>query len=90
MESLVHSYPHSWRSKAPLVHRATPQWFISMESHGLRKKALKAIDDTTFYPDKGRERIKAMIETRPDWCVSRQRVWGVPLPILISKKQKKF
>ena len=84
---LNHSYPHSWRSKAPLVHRATPQWFISMESHGLRDKALKAINDTTFYPSKGKERIKAMIETRPDWCVSRQRVWGVPLPIFISKKK---
>jgi isoleucyl-tRNA synthetase len=87
---LVHSYPHSWRSKAPLVHRATPQWFISMESHGLRKKALKALDDTIFYPDKGRERIKAMIETRPDWCVSRQRVWGVPLPIFVHKKTKEI
>src|SRR5210317_1921610 len=84
--SLVHSYPHSWRSKAPLVHRATPQWFISMESHKLRDKALKAIDETTFYPKKGKERLKAMIETRPDWCVSRQRVWGVPLPIFINKK----
>ncbi len=83
---LTHSYPHSWRSKARLVHRATPQWFISMESHGLRKKALKAIDETVFFPEKGRERIKSMIETRPDWCVSRQRVWGVPLPIFISKK----
>ena len=83
---LNHSYPHSWRSKAPLVHRATPQWFISMESHNLRKKALKAIDETTFYPSKGKQRIKSMIETRPDWCVSRQRVWGVPLPIFISKK----
>ena len=83
---LVHSYPHSWRSKAPLVHRATPQWFISMESHKLRNKALKAIDDTTFYPSKGKERLKSMIETRPDWCVSRQRVWGVPLPIFINKK----
>ena len=57
-----------------------------MESHDLRKIALKAIDDTTFYPKKGRERIRSMIETRPDWCVSRQRVWGVPLPIFISKK----
>ena len=85
---LVHSYPHSWRSKAPLVHRATPQWFISMESHDLRKIALKALDDTIFYPSKGRERIKSMIETRPDWCVSRQRVWGVPLPIFVSKKTK--
>ena len=83
---LVHSYPHSWRSKAPLVHRATPQWFISMDSHKLRNKALKAIDETIFYPSKGKERLKSMIETRPDWCVSRQRVWGVPLPIFIKKK----
>ena len=59
-----------------------------MESHGLRNKALKALDDTTFYPDKGRERIKAMIGTRPDWCVSRQRVWGVPLPIFVHKTTK--
>ena len=87
---LVHSYPHSWRSKAPLVHRATPQWFISMESHKLRKKALKAIDETTFYPSKGKERLKSMIETRPDWCVSRQRVWGVPLPIFVNKKTKEI
>ncbi len=87
---LMHSYPHSWRSKAPLVHRATPQWFISMESHKLRDKALKAIDDTTFYPSKGKERLKSMIETRPDWCVSRQRVWGVPLPIFVNKKTKEI
>ncbi|MDA9629830.1 isoleucine--tRNA ligase [Candidatus Pelagibacter sp.] len=87
---LVHSYPHSWRSKAPLVHRATPQWFISMESHKLRDKALKALDETTFYPSKGKERLKAMIETRPDWCVSRQRVWGVPLPIFVNKKTKEI
>jgi len=87
---LIHSYPHSWRSKAPLVHRATPQWFISMESHKLRDKALKAIDETAFYPSKGKERLKSMIETRPDWCVSRQRVWGVPLPIFINKKTKEI
>ena len=87
---LVHSYPHSWRSKAPLVHRATPQWFISMESHKLREKALKALDETTFYPSKGKERLKSMIETRPDWCVSRQRVWGVPLPIFVNKKTKEI
>ena len=87
---LVHSYPHSWRSKAPLVHRATPQWFISMESHKLRNKALKAIDDTTFYPSKGKDRLRSMIETRPDWCVSRQRVWGVPLPIFVNKKNNEI
>jgi isoleucyl-tRNA synthetase len=85
---LTHSYPHSWRSKAPLVHRATPQWFISMESHKLRETALKALDETTFYPNKGKERLRSMIETRPDWCVSRQRVWGVPLPIFVNKKTK--
>ena len=83
---LTHSYPHSWRSKAPLIHRATPQWFISMESHKLRNIALKAIDETKFYPRRGKIRIRSMIETRPDWCVSRQRVWGVPLPIFVSKK----
>ena len=87
---LIHSYPHSWRSKAPLVHRATPQWFISMESHKLRDKALKAINDTSFYPSKGKERLRSMIETRPDWCVSRQRVWGVPLPIFVNKKTDKI
>jgi isoleucyl-tRNA synthetase len=87
---LIHSYPHSWRSKAPLVHRATPQWFISMESHKLRDKALKAINETVFYPSKGKERLKAMIETRPDWCVSRQRVWGVPLPIFVNKQTKEI
>ncbi len=85
---LTHSYPHSWRSKAPLVHRATSQWFISMEKKDLRKKALKAIDDTDFYPERGRDRIRSMIETRPDWCVSRQRIWGVPLPLFVSKKTK--
>jgi isoleucyl-tRNA synthetase len=87
---LVHSYPHSWRSKAPLVHRATPQWFISMESHKLRDKALKSLDETKFYPSKGKERLKSMIETRPDWCVSRQRVWGVPLPIFVHKQTKEI
>jgi len=84
--TLIHSYPHSWRSKAPLVHRATPQWFISMESHKLRKKALDSIDQTAFYPEKGKARIRSMIETRPDWCISRQRSWGVPLPIFVNKK----
>ena len=87
-EKLFHSYPHSWRSKAPLIYRATPQWFISMEKNSLRNKAIKAINDTSFYPEKGKDRLLSMIEGRPDWCVSRQRVWGVPLPIFINKKTK--
>ncbi len=87
-DKLKHSYPHSWRSKAPLIYRATPQWFISMEKNSLRNKAIKAIGETTFYPPKGRERLLSMIEGRPDWCVSRQRSWGVPLPIFINKKTK--
>jgi len=85
---LTHSYPHSWRSKAPLIYRATPQWFISMEKNNLRDKALKAINQTKFYPNKGRDRLLSMVEGRPDWCVSRQRVWGVPLPIFINKQTK--
>ena len=88
-DKLQHSYPHSWRSKAPLIYRATPQWFISMEKNSLRDKAIKAIGDTTFYPSKGKERLMSMIKDRPDWCVSRQRSWGVPLPIFINKKTKK-
>ena len=87
-DKLNHSYPHSWRSKAPLIYRATPQWFISMKKNDLRKKAIKAINNTTFYPRKGKDRLLSMVEGRPDWCVSRQRVWGVPLPIFINKKTK--
>ncbi|MCF8500279.1 MAG: isoleucine--tRNA ligase [Rhodospirillum sp.] len=82
---LEHSYPHSWRSKAPLIFRNTPQWFISMETNGLREKALKAIDDTRWIPARGRNRIGSMIESRPDWCVSRQRAWGVPIAIFVDK-----
>jgi len=81
-----HSYPHSWRSKAPLIFRNTPQWFISMETTGLREKALKAIADTRFVPDVGRNRIGSMVEGRPDWCVSRQRAWGVPITVFVDKK----
>jgi isoleucyl-tRNA synthetase len=83
---LLHSYPHSWRSKAPLIYRATPQWFISMDTDGLRDKALKAIDDTKWFPAQGKNRIGAMIAQRPDWCVSRQRTWGVPMALFIDKK----
>ena len=84
---LVHSYPHSWRSKAPLVYKNTSQWFISMDTNDLRQKALKAIDETDFFPKQGQKRLRSMIQDRPDWCVSRQRVWGVPLPIFVNKKQ---
>lgn len=80
-ESISHSYPHCWRCKKPVIFRATPQWFISMDKTGLRQKALKEIDSVTWIPSWGRERIYGMIENRPDWCVSRQRSWGVPIPV---------
>jgi isoleucyl-tRNA synthetase len=84
---LTHSYPHSWRSKAPLIFRATPQWFIPMEGAGqLRAKALQAIADTRWVPASGENRIRGMIESRPDWCVSRQRAWGVPIAVFVEKK----
>jgi isoleucyl-tRNA synthetase len=85
-DTLVHSYPHSWRSKAPLIFRNTPQWFISMETNGLRRKALEAIAATRWIPPQGRNRIEAMVESRPDWCVSRQRAWGVPLAIFTHRE----
>ncbi|MBQ7456855.1 MAG: isoleucine--tRNA ligase [Desulfovibrio sp.] len=81
--SIDHSYPHCWRCKNPVIFRATPQWFIRMESNALREKALTAIDkDVTWIPAWGRDRIYGMIETRPDWCISRQRQWGVPIMAL--------
>ncbi len=85
-DRLVHSYPHSWRSKAPLIFRNTPQWFISMDKTGLRDTALNAVDNTRFVPAAGRNRLRGMIETRPDWCVSRQRAWGVPITVFVNKK----
>ncbi len=83
---LVHSYPHSWRSKAPLIYRATPQWFIRMDGpEHIRDRALAAIENTRFIPEKGRNRIRAMVESRPDWCISRQRAWGVPIAIFVER-----
>ncbi|MBU0799527.1 MAG: class I tRNA ligase family protein, partial [Alphaproteobacteria bacterium] len=85
--SVKHEYPHSWRSKAPLIFRTTPQWFIAMDGDGkLRDVALKAIKDTKWVPAKGETRINAMIAQRPDWCISRQRAWGVPIALFLHKE----
>jgi len=85
-ESIKHSYPHCWRCKKPVIFRSTPQWFISMEKNDLRQKALTEIDNVQWIPHWGRERIYGMIENRPDWCVSRQRSWGVPIVVFYCKK----
>ncbi|NIS60181.1 MAG: class I tRNA ligase family protein, partial [Proteobacteria bacterium] len=76
-----HSYPHCWRCKNPIIFRATEQWFISMEKNGLRRKALEAIEKVEWTPAWGKDRIYGMIQNRPDWCISRQRAWGVPITI---------
>ncbi|MEW5972185.1 MAG: isoleucine--tRNA ligase [Pseudomonadota bacterium] len=82
---LNHSFPHCWRHKTPLIFRATPQWFIGMDVNGLRADALKAIKETRWVPEWGENRITAMVEGRPDWCISRQRTWGVPIALFVHK-----
>ena len=81
-----HSYPHCWRHKTPIIFRATPQWFINLEKEGLRGQALKAIAGVTWTPSWGEARIDAMVRNRPDWCISRQRNWGVPIALFVDKK----
>ena len=81
----THSYPHCWRHKTPIIFRATPQWFVSMDKEGILSQAQAAVDTVNWVPEWGRARIDAMLDGRPDWCVSRQRTWGVPITLLVNK-----
>jgi isoleucyl-tRNA synthetase len=87
VEDFEHSYPHCWRHKTPTAFRTTPQWFISMDQAGLREQALEAIEQVRWVPDWGQARIRGMIESRPDWCISRQRTWGVPLGFFVDRDE---
>lgn len=85
VEKMLHSYPHCWRHKTPIIFRATPQWFISMDQKGLREQSLKEIKGVQWIPDWGQARIESMVANRPDWCISRQRTWGVPMALFVHK-----
>jgi isoleucyl-tRNA synthetase len=85
-ETITHQYPHCWRCKNPIVFRATEQWFVTMDETGLRKRALEEIHKVKWHPGWGEERIAGMVENRPDWCISRQRLWGVPITVLFCEK----
>ncbi|WP_273384553.1 isoleucine--tRNA ligase, partial [Actinobacillus porcinus] len=90
LEKIRHSYPHCWRHKTPIIFRATPQWFIGMETKGLRQQALSEIKNVRWIPDWGQARIEKMVENRPDWCISRQRTWGVPVALFIHNETEQL
>ncbi|KER03087.1 isoleucine--tRNA ligase [Photorhabdus temperata] len=90
LEKLQHSYPCCWRHKAPIIFRATPQWFVSMDQNGLRKQSLKEIKGVQWIPGWGQARIEAMVENRPDWCISRQRTWGTPMSLFVHKETEEL
>jgi len=89
-EKFLHSYPHCWRHKTPIIFRATPQWFISMKQAGLRDLAMQEIEKVQWVPSWGQARIESMIENRPDWCISRQRFWGVPITLFVKKESQEL
>lgn len=90
VEKLQHSYPCCWRHKSPIIFRATPQWFVSMDQKGLRKQSLSEIKGVQWIPDWGQARIESMVANRPDWCISRQRTWGVPMSLFVHKETEEL